>query len=190
MADADELFTIEQSHGKPRLTAPRLSDVGTVPTADEPSKDRLDGGRFAPGNQVAANRSAKRALTAPLRAARTRLQDLGEGLPRPVADELLTDAMAVYGSARLELGSSSVFVLANAVSFATESVLAGYLTKLAAQAGFDTEKGAAYLEQAQRCEQCAQRAMTAALAATKALSGRKPKRGNALPAGFEPDEDA
>lgn len=187
---AADLFTIETSHDKPRLTAPRLSDVGTVATVCEPSQDRGARGRFAAGNQVAANRSAKRALTAPLRAARKRLQDLGDALPHPVADELLRDALAVYGSARLELGSSSVFVLANVVSFATESVLAGYFTKQAADADFNTERGAAHLEQAQRCEQCAQRAMTAALAATKALSGRRPKRGkHAIPAGFEADED-
>jgi hypothetical protein len=189
MADANELFTVEQSHGKARLTAPRLSDVGSVPTDGELSRDRGERGQFAPGNRAAADRSSKRALTAPLRAARKRLQDLGEALPRPVADELLRDALAVYGSARVELGSSSVFVLANIVSFATESVLAGYFTKQAADSGFETEPGAAYLEQAQRCEQCAQRAMTAALAAAKALSGRRPKRGAAMPAGFEPDDE-
>jgi len=169
MSDDGELFTLEQSHGKARLTGPRPSDLGTVATGDEPSRDRVAGGLFAPGNRVAVNRTAKRALTAPLRAARARLEALGEGLPRPVADELLHDALAVYGSARRELGSSSVFVLANAVSFATETVLAGFFAKQAASVGFDTEQGATYLEQAQRCEQCAQRAMTAALAAKKAL---------------------
>jgi len=170
---AGELFTVEDSHGKPRLTAPRLSDLGTVPTDDERSRDRVAGGLFAPGNKAAQGRTAKRALTAPLRAARKRVQELGEGLPAPVADGLLSDAMAVFNSARLELGGSSVFVLANAVSFATESVLSNYFFKLAAEAGFDTEIGAAHLASAQRCEQCAQRAMTACLAAKKAIGSPK-----------------
>lgn len=173
MADGDDLHTLEQSRGKARLTRPRLSDVGTVPTVDERSRDRVAGGLFAPGNKAAVGRTAKRALTAPLRAARTRLRELDGGLPAPIADELLSDAMSVFNSARVELGSSSVFVLSNAVMFATESVLAGHFAKQAAVAGFDTERGAELLEMAHRCETQAQRAMTAALAAVKAL----PKRG-------------
>lgn len=169
MTTTPELFTVEESHGKPRLTAPRLSDVGTVETGDDRARNHDAKGQFALRNKAAAGRAAKRALTAPLRAARERLQETGD-LPRSVADELLRDALAVFGSAKVELGSSSVFVLANAVSFATESVLAGFFTNQAAAAGFDTARGAELLEMAQRCEQCAQRAMTAALAAAKALS--------------------
>lgn len=175
MADSPELFTVEQSHGKPRLTPPRPSDLGSVEADDERLRNHRANGTFAPGNRAAFNRSAKRALTAPLRAARTRLEALGEGVPRPVADELLQAALAVYGSARVELGSSSVFVLANLITFATESVLAGYFAKEAATAGFDTERGGELLERGHRCETQAQRAMTAALAAVKAL----PKRGKA-----------
>jgi hypothetical protein len=168
----NDLFTFEESHDKPRLTAPRLSNLGTVGTADERPADHNADGTFASRNRAAANRSAKRALTAPLRAARKRLQDLGDALPRPVADELLHDALAVYGSARLELGSASVFVLSNLVMFATESVLAGYFAKQSAEEGFATKEGARLLVLAHACEQQAQRAMTAALAAVKVVGKR------------------
>jgi hypothetical protein len=183
-----ELFTIEQTKGKRRLTAPRLSNLGTVGTVDDRQANHNADGTFATRNRAAADRSAKRALTAPLRAARTRLQDLGEGVTPPVADELLRDALAVYGSARVELGSSSVFVLANLISFATESVLAGYFARKSGDAGFDTELGAGLLELTHRCETQAQRAMTAALAAQKALPKRAKGRA-AIPAGFEPDDE-
>ncbi len=182
MATNPELFTVEQSHGKARLTQPRPSDLGSVEADDERRRNHRANGTFAPGNRAAFNRSAKRALTAPLRAARTRLEALGEGLPRPVADELLQAALAVYGSARVELGSSSVFVLANLIAFATESVLAGYFAKEAAAAGFDTERGGELLELGHRCETQSQRAMTAALAAVKALSGKRAKAGRVIDA--------
>jgi hypothetical protein len=175
MRKGAELHTIEASHGKPRLTQPRPTDLGTVATEDERARDRVAGGKFAPGNKAAAGRTAKRALTAPLRAARKRLQEAGEAVVPSDADALLSDAMAVYASARLELGSASVFVLGPTVAFATETVLAGYFAKQAATAGFETERGLELLDAAHRCETQAQRAMTAALAAMKAL----PKRGRA-----------
>lgn len=176
-----QLFTVEQSHGKPRLTGPRPSDLGAVEPGDERARNHDAKGRFAPGNAAGRDRSAKRALTAPLRAARRRLLE-AVNQPGAVADELLRDALAVYGSAKVELGSSSVFVLANVVSFATETVLAGYFAKQAAADGFDTPRGAELLELAHRCESQSQRAMTAALAAAKALSGRKAPRNHILEA--------
>jgi hypothetical protein len=174
-----DLFTIEQSHEKPRLTAPRLSNLGTVGTGGDRGRNHDDKGHFTTANTAARDRSAKRALTAPLRAARKRLEKASD-LPASVADELLRDALAVYGSAKAELGSSSVFVLANVVAFATESVLAGYFAKQSAEMGFDTERGGELLELAHRCETQSQRAMTAALAAAKALGGRKPQARNAV----------
>jgi hypothetical protein len=164
-----DLHTIELSHGKPRLTAPRLSDVGAVEAGAERLRNHDEKGRFVPGNAAGRDRNAKRALTAPLRAARARLLAADDTLPRSVADELLRDALAVYGSAKSELGSSSVFVLANLVTFATESVLSGYFAKQAAEQGFDTARGGQLLELGHKCETQAQRAMTAALAARKAL---------------------
>ncbi len=176
-----ELHTIEPSHGKERLTAPRLSDVGTVPAADERSRDRGEHGRFKSGNKAAVGRSAKQALTAPLRDARERLRMVLEGQARPEADELLGAALTVFASARLELGSSSVFVLSNLVSFAAGSVLGQRFTVLATQAGLASARGAELLDLAHRCEQQAQRAMTAALAASKALTKRRPGKPSLTP---------
>jgi hypothetical protein len=170
-----ELHTIEESHGKPRLTQPRLSDLETVTTVGEPSGERGPGGRFAPGNKVASGARAKRAIAAPLRDARKRVLAATDGQPATVADAVLRDALTIYRRARLELDASSIFVLSSLAAFATQSALTQYFTKRSAECGFDTERGLAMLEQAQRCEQQAQRAMTAALAATKALpkAGRK-----------------
>ncbi|HYP87901.1 MAG TPA: hypothetical protein VEQ59_07100 [Polyangiaceae bacterium] len=95
-----------------------------------------------------------------------------EGEAPSVADELLDASMAVYNAARVELGSSSVLVTAPLVSFASESVLSGHFLNLAAAAGLDTERGATLLEMAHACQRQAQRAMTAALAALKALPTR------------------
>src|SRR5262245_24993220 len=64
-ASTNELFTIEESHGKARLTAPRPSDLGAVPTETERGRDHDARGRFKPGNRAQVGKAAKRALTAP-----------------------------------------------------------------------------------------------------------------------------
>jgi hypothetical protein len=173
---ATDLFTIEQSHDKPRLTQPRPSDLGTVETGADRRQDHNADGTFAAGNKAAADRSAKRALTAPLRAATARVRAVTEGQAPSETDALLADAMAVYSSVRRELGTRRTLVLSAVAVHAAESVLAGYFINRAAAVGLDTKQGAALIEMAHRCETQAARAMTAALAATKALGGRKPKR--------------
>ena len=171
MATDSELFTIEQSHGKPRLTGPRPSDLGTVETGGDRGRDRDAGGRFQTGDKAAVGRSAKRALRAAYSAANDRLKSVvGEG---PVADQLLADASAVHRAARLELGTSSVFVEGPSIAYAVESVLAGYFMAEAAQAGFLSDRGLELHQRAMQCETQAQRAMTAALAAVKALKDRR-----------------
>jgi hypothetical protein len=178
VTDSGELFTLEPSHGKPRLTAPRPSDLGTVPTGEEPSRDRGAGGLFKLGNQAAVNRSAKQALRRPYRDAEKRVGEaLASRLEPSEADALLTDALAVYRSASRELGNGSAFVHGGVIAFATETVLAGFYMRAAADAGFLTERGMLLHDRALASEQAAARAMTAALAACKALSGkRKPRR--------------
>jgi hypothetical protein len=189
MSDS-ELHTIELSHGKPRLTAPRLTDLGTVPTGEDRSADHGRDGRFLPGNRAAADKSARRALTAPLRAARTRLQRAVEGEPVSKVDELLAGAESVYAASRRELGVRSTLVLGRLATHATDSVLYGYFIQRATEVGLETAQGAALLELAHGCDTRATRAMTAALAGAKALagSGRK-RRGKTVPAGFEAEED-
>jgi len=173
-----ELFTIEESHGKARLVGPRLSDLGTVPTDTEARHDRGERGRFLPGNKVAVGRTARTAIRAPYRAAEQRITDAVEGGAEPSdSDRLLADALAVFHAVRRELGSSSALVQGPAIAYAVETILAGYFTKAAADAGFLTDDGMRFHDRALACEQAASRAMTAALAATKALAGRrKPQR--------------
>jgi hypothetical protein len=182
---ADDLHTIELSHGKRRLTAPRPTALGTVPTDEDRSRDHTAAGTFAPGNQAAVGRSARSALRAPYRAAEKRISEaLASGNTPSDSDRLLTDALAVFHSARRELGSGSAFVQGPTIAYAVETVLAGYFMSHAASVGFLTDAGMLLHDRALACEQAAARAMTAALAAAKALSGRRKKR-NATPAYFD-----
>lgn len=182
----DDLFTIEPSHGKPRLTAPRPSDLGTVATGAERDRNHGADGRFQPGNDAARDKTARRALTAPLRAAVARVRAAAEGEVPTVADALLADAMAVYSSSRRELGTRSTLVLSSLAVHASESVLAGHYLRRAAELGLETKHGAALVEMAHRCETQAARAMTAALAATRVLSERPPRRRNQTPSWLQP----
>jgi hypothetical protein len=176
------LHTIEESHGKPRLTNARLTDIETVETAGERLEDHDAKGRFTHRNRAAADSSAKRALTQPLRAARQRLREALEGVEPSAADALLAPAMSVYQSASRELASRSIFVTSALVSFAVNGVLESHYITRAAEAGLETELGMQLIELAHSCSKQAKQAMTAALAALKALSGRKPARNLVLEA--------
>lgn len=188
---AGELHTIEQSHGKPRLTRPRPTDLGTVPTGADRSRDQDAAGRFTHGNQAARGRGARSALRAPYRAAARRISEaLDVGAEPETADVLLHDAMLVFETARAELGSRSVFVQGPTIAYAIETTLAGYFHAAAAKAGHDTDAGAALLERAQSCETHAARAMTAALAAVKALGGKRQRKTLSIVQQIEREADA
>lgn len=182
-ADA-ELFTIEQSHGKPRLTAPRLSDLESVPTGGDRHRDHNADGTFAQRNQAAKGRSARRALVAPLRAAAERVRVATAGEAVCERDRLLADANAVYASTCCELGTRSTLVLSALAAHACESVLAGHFVQSAAAVGLGTDEGGRLLGLAHSCETQASRAMTAALAAMKALMHRRRSK-KGPPPGFE-----
>lgn len=181
MTSANDLHTIEFSHEKPRLTAPRLTDLGTVPTGEDRSRDHAPNGTFAHGNQAAVGRPARTALRAPYREAEKRISEaLASGAVPSDSDRLLADALAVFHSARRELGSGSAFVQGPTIAYAAETVLAGFFMRAAADAGFLTDRGMQLHDRALACEQAAARAMTAALAAAKALGARRPKKNRAL----------
>ena len=129
-------------------------------------------------------------FAAPQRAAKERVAKLTEGETPATRDRLLADAEAVYAASRRELGARSTLVLGRLVVHATDSVLYGHFIERATEVGLETEQGAALLELAHGCDTRATRAMTAALAGTKALAGGGRKRKGAIvPAGFEPDEE-
>lgn len=163
----------EQNRGKVRLIPTRPTDIGAVPAGGDRDRDHDAKGRFMPGNKAGVGKSARRALTAPLRAARARVREATQGEPASVGDELLSHALAVFGSVGLELDTRSVLVGGPAVTYATETILGGYFVKQAIERGLETEEGARLLGLAHACETQATRALTAAMAAAKAISGRK-----------------
>lgn len=185
---ADDLFSIERSHGKPRLTAPRPTDIGTVATDGERHRNQGPDGRALHGNQLAKNRGAKRAAKRHLLEARARVRSaVQDALSRGAApeeaeqavnasDRVLSDALAFYEAARSEAGSSLLFVIGPCAFFGAELAIGNYLLAEAAKAGLTTERGMLLHDRAMACEQAAARAMTAALAAAKALGGKKKGR--------------
>jgi len=190
-----ELFTIEQSHGKPRLTRPRMSDVGSVDTEGERRQNHNPDGTFATRNEAAKGRRAKMALTRDVRMARRRCEEAIRAAVEPSeADRLTADAEALYRETKRDVGHTSILVLAPGLTFAINTVLAGHFMNGAAVAGFATEEGERLLGLAHDCEQHAQKAMTAMLAAAKALGSRKPARNPILAAieaaGHEPEGGA
>jgi hypothetical protein len=93
----DELHTIELSHDKPRLTGPRPTDLGTVPTGEDRHQDQDRLGRWLPGNQGAKDRGARTAIKAPYRAAKKRIAEaIAQGHVPAVADVLLRDALLIF----------------------------------------------------------------------------------------------
>lgn len=190
MSDAADLHTLEPSNGKVRLTGPRLSDLGTVPAEGERTADHVPAGAterkpgtFAPNNAAGRKRGAKRALRRAYTSARDRVRNalteaagtLPDGVALPTADQLMADAFTVHMAGMRELGSDSVFVQGSSLVYATETTLYGFYLEAAGQAGLLTEQGMQLHDKAAACATLAARAMTACLAAKKALP--KPGKG-------------
>lgn len=170
MSSANELFTIERSHGAPRLTAPRPSDLGTVPTEEERSRNHTVTGTFAFNNRAAVGRSAKAVLRKPYREAKRRVCEALAGQREPAdSDRVLGGALALFHAARRELGSGSPLVQGPALTYAVETVLAGFFLSEAAHAGFSTRQGLLMHERAMLCETQANRALATALAAARVV---------------------
>lgn len=179
---------IELSHDKPRLAGPRLSALGTVPTAAQRARNQGPDGRALPRNKLAANRAAKSAAKRHLVAARARIRAavqkaLDDGAAPEVAalageesDRILADALTHYLSARRDLTSDSVLVVGPLALFGAELAVANALVAEAVKAGITTPAGIALHDRALAAEQSMTRLMTASIAAAKALGGRRPKR--------------
>jgi hypothetical protein len=113
-------------------------------------------------------------MRAPYRAAEKRVNEaLASSTDPSEADAVLRDALAIFEAARAELGTRSVFAQGPTIAYAVETALAGFYMQAAGAAGFLTEKGMLLHDRAMACETQANRAMTAALAASKALGGKK-----------------
>lgn len=165
-------MTIEASHGKPRLTKPRVTSMhkGATPEQVEQRREQL--------RENARYRGSKEATRAPLRAAtgaKVR-RALGRSAT-PEESRLVADnALQLAADAARELAVSSPFVAHHTTRFGVNAALSGYYTQKAAEAGFDSERGLLLLDAAHRCEKAAERAMVAASAAVKEFGGKRSRK--------------
>lgn len=170
-------MTIEHSHGKPRVTGPRLRDVNAAAADGEPIRDRDARGRFAPGNSAGRNRIAKRSITAVLRSAVAAGVAGVVATPNgsaPAPAQIAQQALALYRAGKRDLRTDSPIALSHLVRWAVNSALAQHLEGLAAEYGLDTDHGLRLLERAHACEGRAERASVAALTMAQAMRARQP----------------
>ncbi len=162
---------IEESHGKPRLTMPRLSDMheGSTPEQTEQRREQL--------RENARYRGSKEALRAPLRAvAGEEVRRAVGGLATPEESRLVAEnALQLAGDAAREVACGSPFCAHHTTRFGVNAALAGFYAQRAAEVGFGSPEGLTFVEAAHRCERQAERAMVAAIAAAKEFGSRRPK---------------
>jgi hypothetical protein len=162
-------MTIEPSHGKPRLTKPRVGTMhrGAAPEQIEQRREQL--------RENARYRGSKEATRAPLKAAAG--AKVRRALGRTATPEesrlVAENALQLATDAAREVAVASPFVAHATTRFGVNAALAGFYTQKAAEAGFDTECGLALLDAAHRCERAAERAMVAASAAVKEFAGKQ-----------------
>lgn len=162
-------MTLERSHGKPRIARTRLRDVSAAAVGERQS-DRDSLGRFAPGNGAGRNRTAKRSLTATLRAAVAQaLAGVAGGVASPqTGAQIARDALSLYRAGARELGTDSAIARSHLVRWAVNSALASHLVAVASEAP-DTERSLRILERAHICGGHAERASVAALTFARAF---------------------
>lgn len=162
-------MTIENSHGKARLTKPRLSDMheGTTPEHVERQREQL--------RENARYRGSKEATRASLRAAAgEQVRGALAGQATPEESRLVAEnALQLAGDAARLVACASPFVAHSTTRFGVNAALAGFYTQKAAEAGFATQEGLAMVDAAHRCEKAATAAMVAAEAAVKAFANKR-----------------
>jgi hypothetical protein len=158
------MASIETSHDREYLIGPRLSDINDSSGGTDEKRKRNHGehGRFLPGNDAGKGRGPKRAIVGAV-------QDLiertaGGSLESSEASEVAEGALKLYDATRANLGHDDPRVLAPALRFAVNVMLAGVFTKRAGEVGFTTEPGMVFLELAHKCEQRADRSSVQATA--------------------------
>jgi hypothetical protein len=164
-------MTIEQSHGRDRLTPPRLTDMGTSGASPQQPAERADQLR-----QNAMYRGSKEAARASLAAVVG--TQVRRAIPSDAAPEesrlVAANALQLASDAAREINVASPYVAHHVTRFGTNAALAGFFTQKAAEAGFDSPRGLELIEAAHRCEGAATRAMVAAAAAVRTFSqGRR-----------------
>lgn len=178
------LPAIERDNGGDYVTRTRLSDLETVDTEGQRLRNHDAKGRFTSENDAARENGARRELTRALKEIRDAVQDApGTAITPEESREVARSALRLYGAAKRSLGQDAPLVLLRVKRSSVNDALADYYTAKASKVGFDTERGMALVDFAGKCEQRAERAMTAAIAFAKAISG-KPAKGDGIPPGF------
>jgi hypothetical protein len=169
-------MTLETSHGKRRLTRPRLRDVAAESADRARSGNRDARGFFLPGNTVGRNSAAKAVLTSSLHAAlrAEMVRAAPDGAPPSAGAEMAAEALTLYRSGRRDLQSDSPIALSHLVRWAANTALATRLAVLAADAGLGTDRGARLLELAHACEGRAERASVAAMTMARSIGKLAP----------------
>lgn len=149
----------EQSHGRPYVVGPRLSDTPAVDTDARRHRNHDDKGRFRRGNDAPRGGAAKRVLKRQLRLA---VSSATTGAPLAPAEtesaELLDQARVLFRETRRRLRMpDDPRVAGPAIRHAVNTVLAGFYTNKAGEAGFASDLGMKLLEMAHKCEQRADR---------------------------------
>lgn len=157
-------MTIEQSHGKPRVTRGRRSNVlDGGGTAERPSKQRNSKGQFDRQNDQATGWGWKRALV----------------LTLPDTSE----ARVLYRAAVRELLHDTPGSRAACAQWVRALLRQADLDRAAVKAGVGTKDGMKLLELARQYGVEADRAMTAALTYTKRKSPSKSAKADAAASG-------
>lgn len=172
-------MSVERSHGKPRLTRPRLSDTPLIPAElHRRRRDHGADGRFKPGNMAGGGRGANLVIERPEESV---LETLGGLAEHAEAVRVVRDIRTLYRATRSDLASAHPIVRASAAVFARETVLAGVLFAKAAERGLTTPEGMRLLELSHHAEQRAERASVHAVAMAARLVQRRPAAIDATP---------
>lgn len=166
-------MSVERSHGKARITRPRLRAVTSGATASaRRERDHAADGKFRHGNRAAADHAVRAAVARREYAAlRTELDKAAGGLVEASESAvLLRDTLALYRATRRSLASGEPVVLSSALAFARESCLASLLMSEALRVGVTTDRGLQLIEASQRAEARAERASLHALVLAERLS--------------------
>lgn len=162
-------MTIEHSHGKPRLTKPRVRATRDRASADQPrtrAEQRQENARY---------RGSKEATRAPLAALVDKA--VRKAVPSdepPEASRLVAEnALQLAGDLARSVNVAHPLVAHHCTRFGVNAALAGFYTQRAAELGFDSERGLELVDAAHKCEGRAERAQVALDAAVKAFAGKR-----------------
>lgn len=160
-------MTIELSHGKARPTLPRSGDLQLVGAEGEPNRNRAEGGRFAPGNDVGRGRGWKRAVA----------KMIGREVADPIAAAVAEDAWRLFSAAIREMPSDGATVRGLIAMKARHDALAGFWTAQAVDLGLATAKGIEAQELATKHGVRAERLAVTALDIATKLAAAERRRG-------------